>query len=495
MAARPASCFRRLTSVVPLVVIGLALLFGIAIAILPVEFPLIVLAVGGLSLLGLLTPWVPLSALLILAPLRTLIATESPFALPVDLGQILFAALGLFWIAHRIIRSHTLPRLRWTWFYIPLLGFITITALSAFAAQSITNWLSEWLKWIQIAVLIGLCLDIASGRTWERLIFILTIAAVGNAIIGIYQYFGGSGALHLLINEVHFRAFGTFGQPNPFGAFMGIIAPLSLAAAIGCILRAWSKFRATGQFDTEQLVLALFYGLCTVVISAALVFSYSRGAWLGFGLAVSALIVLAPRRLSTGLLVITAIGLVGAGLWLSGRLPASIVDRIRSATEETLAISDVRGVNITPENYALIERLAHWQAAIAMADAHPWFGVGFGNYENAYPGFRLINWEFPLGHAHNYYLNVLAETGMIGLAAYIVLWISYFGISLRLRYHPDPLFRLTAAGLFASGLYIAVHSLTDNVYVNNLFLHIGVIIGLLSVLHNQVRPYAIVETS
>jgi hypothetical protein len=61
-----------------LIAIGLALLFGIAIAVSPLEFPLIVLAVGGLGLLGLLTPWVPLSALLILAPLRTLIATESP---------------------------------------------------------------------------------------------------------------------------------------------------------------------------------------------------------------------------------------------------------------------------------------------------------------------------------------------------------------------------------------------------------------------------------
>jgi O-antigen ligase len=478
-----------------LIAIGLALLFGIAIAVSPLEFPLIVLAVGGLGLLGLLTPWVPLSALLILAPLRTLIATESPFVLPIDLGQILFATLGLFWIAHRIIRSRTLPRLRWTWFYIPLLGFIAITALSAFAAQSITSWLSEWLKWIQIAILVALCLDIASGRAWERLVFILTIAAVGNAIIGIYQYFGGSGALHLLINEVHFRAFGTFGQPNPFGAFMGLIAPLSLAAAIGYLLRVWSKFRATGQFDTDRLLLALFYGLCTAVISAALIFSYSRGAWLGFGLAVSALIALAPHRLSAGLLIMAVIGLVGATLWVSGRLPASIVDRIRSATEETLAISDVRGVNITPDNYALIERLAHWQAAVAMANAHPWFGVGFGNYENVYPSFRLLNWEFPLGHAHNYYLNVLAETGMIGLAAYVVLWISYFGIALRLRHHPDPLFRLMAAGLFASGVYIAVHSLTDNVYVNNLFLHIGVVIGLLSVLHNQVRPHAIMETS
>lgn len=493
MTAKPAPLLGHSPPVI-LVMIGLALVSGVAIAVLPVALSATVLAAGGLTLLALLTPWVPLTALLILAPLRTLIATESPLVFPIDLGQILFAVLGLFWVAHHIIRNRALPRLRWTWFYIPLLGFIAVTALSAFAAQSITNWLSEWLKWIQIAVLVGLCLDISSGRTWERLIFILTIAGLGNALIGIYQYFGGSGALHLLINDVHFRAFGTFGQPNPFGAFMGIIAPLALAATIGYILRAWSEYRKGGQFPGVYLSLGVFYGLCAAVISVGLVFSYSRGAWLGFGLASFALIALAPRQLRTGLLLAAAISLIGVGLWLSGRLPASIVDRIRSATEETLAISDVRGVDITPANYALIERLAHWQAAIAMANAHPWIGIGFGNYEIVYPIFRLINWEFPLGHAHNYYLNVLAETGMIGLSTYIALWASYFGIALRLKRHPDPLFRLTAGGLFASGLYIAVHSLTDNLYVNNMFLHIGVMMGLLSTMHTQVLLHVTAKT-
>ncbi|MBE2266809.1 MAG: O-antigen ligase family protein, partial [Anaerolinea sp.] len=195
------------------------------------------------------------------------------------------------------------------------------------------------------------------------------------------------------------------------------------------------------------------------------------------------------------LVIIALAAALAVTLWMSGRLPASIVDRIRSATEETFATNDVRGVNITPENYALVERAAHWQAAIAMATAHPWLGIGFGNYEDAYPAYRLINWEFPLGHAHNYYLNVLAETGMIGLAAYIVLWLSYLGFALRLRRNPDPLIRLAAAGLFATGVYIGVHSLTDNVYVNNLFLHLGAIMGLLSVLYKQVRIREIVKTS
>ncbi len=51
----------------------------------------------------------------------------------------------------------------------------------------------------------------------------------------------------------------------------------------------------------------------------------------------------------------------------------------------------------------------------------PWLGVGFGNYEAVYPAYAIGIWRDPLGHAHNYYLNVAAEAGLIGLAAYLAV--------------------------------------------------------------------------
>ncbi len=108
-----------------------------------------------------------------------------------------------------------------------------------------------------------------------------------------------------------------------------------------------------------------------------------------------------------------------------------------------------------------------------MGRSNFWFGVGFGNYEIAYPQYNLLNWQLALGHAHNYYLNVFAEAGMIGLISYIGLWISVIAVTWRARRHPDPLARLIVVGLLGTWTYLAVHSLTDNLYVNNLFLHLG----------------------
>jgi putative inorganic carbon (HCO3(-)) transporter len=165
-------------------------------------------------------------------------------------------------------------------------------------------------------------------------------------------------------------------------------------------------------------------------------------------------------------------------------LPASITDRISGLTAD-FQPGDVRGVDIYDENYAVIERLAHWQAAVEMVRAHPWLGVGFGNYEAAYPQYRLMNWIHPLGHAHNYYLNILAETGFLGTAAYLFFWAAVFWQSLRQLGRLGWPWRGLALGLLAAWVYLSVHHLVDKLYVNNIYIHLGTMLGLQQLLENE----------
>jgi hypothetical protein len=82
-------------------------------------------------------------------------------------------------------------------------------------------------------------------------------------------------------------------------------------------------------------------------------------------------------------------------------------------------------------------------------------------------------------------LNVFAETGIIGLMAYLLMWLLIAALTWQTRRHPDPLARSVAVGLLGTWVYLSVHSITDNLYVNNLFLHIGVALGILAVLYQQ----------
>ena len=74
--------------------------------------------------------------------------------------------------------------------------------------------------------------------------------------------------------------------------------------------------------------------------------------------------------------------------------------------------ANLQAIEVTDENWAILERLAHWHAAWAMWGEHPWLGVGIGNYAFVYPRYALPRWSDPLGHAHNYYLNVADELGV-----------------------------------------------------------------------------------
>lgn len=457
---------------------------GLLLGLAPLPVGAVALALAGLALTPFITPLAPLAALLILAPLRTLVATEAPGQMPLDFGQLTFMILVAAWLLRRVVHLRKLLPLRVSPVLVALLPFVAGAALSSMNAVSLGAWLNEWLKWAQMGVLVVLCLDLARGRAWQWLTFALVTAGAANAVIGIFQFFGGSGALHLLIDNRFYRAFGTFGQPNPFGGFMGLMLPLAVAATLGWSWR-WLRRIGAPRRELHALALAVYYLGAAALLATGVLMSWSRGAWLAAAASVVVLLLALPRRWWTGaalvlLLAGAVLGLAGLGL-----LPSTIIDRATSAFSDTLSVTDVRGVAITGENYALVERLAHWQAAVNMATAHPWLGVGFGNYESAYDEFRLIAWRFPLGHAHNYYLNVLAETGMIGAAGFAATWIAILWLTWRARAHRDSQAHVLAAGLLGSWAYLAAHSLTDNLFVNNLFVHIGAMLGLLAVIYDQ----------
>lgn len=464
-----------------------ALVLGGMIAFLPIELTGLLILLVVLGILAVITPFSALAFALIVAPLRTLIQTESAIHLPLDIGQLGFFFFVGAWIIHRIIYKKRLIEWAYTPLYISIGIFFIVTGLGGFYATSLSAWFTEWLKWALILVIIYILFTLCRyNRRWEWLLFALMSAGIAQAGIGLYTFFGGSGADHLRIfpDRGFFRAFGSFGQPNPFGGFMGLLTPLAMMVAVGYIMRTWSIWRKNHIISRLNLLLGGYYAIASLLMGGAVIASWSRGAWLGLVLAILALVVAFPRKLWQGLGLFAIVIVIGGILWMSGRLPSSLTDRIGSATQELFVLSDVRGVDINPENYAVIERLAHWQAALNMGRANAWLGVGFGNYDATYEIYRLINWKFSLGHAHNYYLNVLAETGIIGLVAYIGLFIHLLVLTWRTRKHPDSLARFTAIGLLGSWVYLMTHSMTDNLYVNNVFIHFGVMIGILAIIQH-----------
>ncbi|MBI3537039.1 MAG: O-antigen ligase family protein, partial [Chloroflexi bacterium] len=210
---------------------------------------------------------------------------------------------------------------------------------------------------------------------------------------------------------------------------------------------------------------------------AALAMSWSRGAWLGVGAALVVTVIVQSRRAFIFSLVVVLI--IAAIIFLSSLniIPSILAERFEGIANY-FGVFDVRGVKVDDANFAIVERMAHWQAAFEMFASSPWRGIGFGNYAIAYPRVALPHWSDPLGHAHNYFLNVAAEAGLAGALAYIILWGAAFWHGWRAVRATRGMNRALAAGLLGMVVGLTVHNSFDNLFVHAMQMQVGIGLGI-----------------
>ena len=75
--------------------------------------------------------------------------------------------------------------------------------------------------------------------------------------------------------------------------------------------------------------------------------------------------------------------------------------------------------------------------------------------------------------------------GIIGLIAYLMLWSVIYWQTWRATRRARGLLRGLAIGLLGAWTHLSVHHLLDNLYVNNVHLHIGVMLGFLAFVVQQ----------
>ena len=109
--------------------------------------------------------------------------------------------------------------------------------------------------------------------------------------------------------------------------------------------------------------------------------------------------------------------------------------RIQQAALDQIRVSDALNGTLISANFSTVERLAHWIAGLRMFAAHPILGVGAGNYDAAYAKYALPDWPDALGYAHNYYINVAAETGILGFVAFLALTAATLYLEWRVERH------------------------------------------------------------
>ena len=448
------------------------------LALLPL--PLAAAAVAGSIVAASAAVYPPL----VLTILAFSVPLQDSFVLPIA-GLTLTAteaALGLAVLAWFFSGAlHRELRLSAPWLLAPLGIFVAALVASTSAAPVLQLGLKEAVKWMEFGVVV--VLGVALLKTPRDVIIVsagMLLAGVGEALYGLNQAGAGVGPLGFLLGGGILRAFGHFGQPNPFAAYAAMTAVLALGLVVALVSR-----------DPRSLLRPWGIAIAAVLLTAlaAIVASFSRSAL--FAVATGMVFIVGAKG-GRALLGLGLGGLGAAALWLFGAselLPPVLTGRL-SIVFDYFSVFDARQVVLTADNFAIVQRMAIWQSAWEMFLDNPLLGVGLGNFDHAYPAYSLPGWLHLPGHAHNYYLNLLAETGILGLSAYLALLLPLAITSVvcaRTVGRTAVAAADKTAGALLYGVALAfpgllamltVHHLFDNLYVHGMIVHVALALCL-----------------
>jgi hypothetical protein len=302
----------------------------------------------------------------------------------------LLFGLWLVWAMNRsaaglpITRPTALATAIWLQALVAALGILRAAALPVVAAAAHYDpgfWaLVLWRQIMPMFMYFVVASMIESPRDQRRMAWAVVVAVLLESLMTAKLGMSGRGG----------RAEGSIGQPNELGAYLAMITPLTLAMIPAV---SWGgRIVCAGA-----LGLALYAQFITL----------SRGGYI----AVAAGLMFVAFRTSRMLALLLVLAMVTSPFWV----PDYVVERVQHTTrtnEETDEVELERSSQM---------RVNTWKAIAGVIQEHPVDGIGTGCLGYVLPSLREENRSDLADSAHNTFLRVQAELGVLGSAALLFL--------------------------------------------------------------------------
>jgi O-antigen ligase len=377
------------------------------------------------------------------------------------LFELMVTVLMLMWGVKAVIdKSLTLVVPQPVWPLIGLLAFGLAQSMvwedGAGNRQSLSMD-AEATRW---TVLILFCLLVCSLLTANFLtgpgrlravVYVLIFFGGAVGIFGLVQHFVWNGSVYWL-RPTRLSPFGPFFNRDHFAGYMELLAGLPVALVM------------TGYARGEK---SLLFGVAATMMGVATVFTLSRAGMISLFAELAFLVALSSlhyrsahvrpgqsrRRMVVGGAAVAAVAaaIISGVMWIGAR---PVINRIAtgdpgsSDMQKSQTFYSIRG-EIWEDTWAVIRR-------------HPLTGVGLGAFDTAYPIYARDNGTSGIvAEAHNDYLQILADTGIIGAALAVWFIVTIFRAMARgVRSH-DRLLAGIALGGGAGVFGMLVHSAFD----------------------------------
>ena len=219
------------------------------------------------------------------------------------------------------------------------------------------------------------------------------VCVLVSSLYGVYQRIQGvevnESYVDLEVNAgMPGRVESYFDNPNTFAEVLILLLPLVLALIL-CSKRGISRVTACGVFAVGVLALGM---------------TYSRASWVGMACAMVVLVFLWKPKLIPAFAVLCVV--------MVPFLPDTIWHRVLTI--------------FNPADTSTASRIPLYQAALEVIRTSPVSGAGLGTaaVQDYISDFNLYHAEAPFVHAHNFYLQVWIEAGLLGFLGFVgsMLW-------------------------------------------------------------------------
>jgi O-antigen ligase len=373
----------------------------------------------------------------------------------VAIFELIIVALILLWAIKMVAVSYVQIRLPAT--ALPLVALLLVAIVQSLAFADSTGRTSslsldvEATRAATLALFFLIVWFVIAGNFFadrdrlRSLVSFLIFYGMAMALFALVQHFTWNGRFYWLrLNtSVHASPFGPFVNRNHFAGYMELLMPLPVALVI------------TGAAGRDKRLLHLF---AATIMAVAAVVSLSRGGMLSLAaemIFIAILSAIAKRTRSRGdretlrhrEVAMTKDGETGVFqemTQVTARRSVSMALRASAFTIllGALIVAGILWIGSEPVvNRLLPSQTASehskketfftsrgwiWRDTVAMIRANPILGVGLGAYETAYPiysrddGALLLGQSYAVDRAHNDYMQILADCGVVGGA--IALW-------------------------------------------------------------------------
>ncbi len=363
-----------------------------------------------------------------------------PLPLPSWVNSLLLVWLSLYLLVRMAFKEFKLDR-----GIIALLAFLAIVLVSCLFSINLNKSMTYFRKDMVLVAI--LYLSASQMVTTRKRLIQLSLVLLLSFMVAVVLSFGHYGKRHAL--------YGIFGHHTRYGKFLDLVIPLSISLVVG------------GVTMIRILALVLLF-----LAGYSLILTLSRGAWVGSFTGVLGVIV----RLRKVLMTVTIL----AAVFLT-----AIIILPRKGEIYRRFMSLVHLEESAKKERSLTHRRDFYKTAMVLIKERPFVGWGYGRKTPRVILKRMgEEWFASRGlrpfksHAHNTYLEVTLETGLLGLLTFLTL----LGVCLLnyLKVKPgDGEVFFTKTGAFFSILALMVHGLVTNFFqqpfIFLLFLYIALV--------------------